>query len=343
MTDWQKLKNNPSLWQIFKLRQEIIKKIREFFYQENFLEVQTPLLAPSLLPESYLEIFSTKLSNKIGKKQAAFLTPSPEIWHKKLLVAGSGNIFEITKSFRNTDLGGHFHQPEFTILEWYRIGNYQQTMRDCENLLRFLAQNKAKINYQGKTLDLQKPFEKISLLKAFEKYAGIEKRDFFNWKKLLQIAQKRGYQVDKDDNWETLFNLFYLQEVEPNLGQEKPTIIYQFPAQFAPLAKPDLQDPRFKQRFELYLFGIELADGYQELNDPQKQKVEFLREQRLRKKLAKINHPLDWDFIKALKQGLPQASGVALGVDRLIMIFANLTDISQAILFSAEEIFDLYF
>ncbi len=133
----------------------------------------------------------------------------------------------------------------------------------------------------------------------------------------------------------------YLKEVEPHLGQKKPTIIYDFPAQFAPLAKTSRTDPRVKERFELYLFGIELADAYNELIDPDEQKKQFQKERRWRRKLKKIDHPMDQDFIMALRQGLPDCSGVALGVDRLVMIFADVKDINDVILFSGEDIFML--
>jgi len=341
--DWSRLKSRPDYWQIFHLRAEIINWIRQFFQQEGFLEVQTPVLAPALIPESYLEVFETELWDKLGQKRRAFLTPSPELWHKKLLVAGSGNIFEITKSFRNTDIGGHFHNPEFTLLEWYRVGvDYRATMEDCERLLRFINHNinkESNLSYQGKTLNLAQPFERISVVEAFKKYADIDDQVLFDPDQLRAEAKKRGYRVSDQDDWEMVYDLIYLKEVEPHLGQERPTIIYDFPAQFAPLAKTSSQDPRVKERFELYLFGIELADAYNELTDPVEQEKQFRKEIELRKKLSKKDHPADWDFIEALKEGLPDCSGVALGIDRLVMIFANKTDINEVMFFAGEEIF----
>lgn len=338
--DWRRLKANPDHWQIFRLRAEIIGRIRQFFQQEGFLEVQTPILAPALIPESYLEIFETELWDKLGRKYRAFLTPSPELWHKKLLVAGAGRIFEITKSFRNTDLGGHFHNPEFTLLEWYRPGaDYQTTMVDCEKLIRFVTQGQPKITYQKKTLDLSQPFERISVIEAFQRYAQIDETVLFDPKKLKKEAKDRDYRISDQDSWEEVFNLIYLQAVEPHLGQDRPTIIYDFPAPFAPLAKTNPCDPRVKERFELYLFGVELADGYSELTDPIEQERQFQKEAGRRKRLGKKHHPIDWDFITALKEGLPACSGVALGVDRLIMILADKTEIKDVILFSGEELF----
>lgn len=277
------------------------------------MEVQTPLLAPALIPESYLEVFETKLQSKSGKKQRAFLTPSPELWHKKLLAAGSGNIFEITKAFRNTDIGGSLHNPEFTILEWYRTGvDYRATMKDCENLIRFLVAPQKKLTYQGKTIRFDQPFERLTVAEAFKKYVHTNSHDDFE--------------------------VNYVRGVEPHLGQTKPTIIYDFPAEFAPLAKPNA-DGKTKQRFELYLFGVEIADAYSELTDATEQRRQFQKEQLLRQKLGRICHPQDENFLKVLELGLPDCSGVALGIDRLIMILTNQKNIHEVILFPGTEIF----
>jgi len=340
--DWMKLKENRSDWQIFKMRADVIDSIRHFFKSEGFLEVQTPVMSPSLIPESYLEVFQTELKDKLGRKTKAFLTPSPEIWHKKLLAAGSGNIFEITKSFRNTDIGGHFHNPEFTLLEWYRTkADYKDTMVDCENLIREINLGKSEINYQGNVIKINGPFEKVSVAEAFERYTGIKVDKLFDREVLKKFVKKKRYRLSGDCSWDDLHNLIFLTEIEPKLGFGKPTILFDFPAQFAPLAKTSSSDPRFKERFELYICGVELADAYNELADPVEQERQLKKEMRLRKKAGMISHPFDNDFIAALRSGLPDCSGVALGVDRLMMIMTDKTDINQVLLFSGEEIFNL--
>lgn len=342
MVEWRQLKNNPDLIIYFKERAEIIKKIRAFFEKEGFLEVQTPLLAPFLIPESYLEVFETEIKSKEGRKQRAFLTTSPEMWLKKILVAGLGNCFEITKSFRNTDLHGPFHSPEFTILEWYRLGKgVKRTMADCEKLIRSLNNNNPKLSYQGKTINIGRPFIRLSVIAAFKKWAGVSKKDFFQKEALLAVAKKKGYQGNKKDAWEEIYNWLYVSEIEPHLGLESPTFIYDFPAQFAPLAKTKKGDPRLKERFELYLFGIELADAYYELNDWCEQKRQFEKEKELRKKIGLVEYPADEDFLEALKQGLPECSGVALGIDRLVMILLNAESIHQVILFSGKDLWQI--
>jgi len=339
MVSWKKLKDNPILFGNFKKRAEILKKIRLFFEKENFLEVQTPLLAPFLIPESYLEVFQTQLKDKLGKTYKAFLTTSPEMWLKKLLVAGVGNCFEITKSFRNTDIGGSLHNPEFTILEWYRLGDgLEKTMTDCERLIKSLNNNERFLIYQDKKLDISQGFERLSVLQAFEKYLKVDENVFFDKDKLLSFAIKKGYRKDGNDSWEEIYNWLYVSFIEPKLGLGKPTFIYDFPAQFAALSKTKETDRRIKERFELYMFGIELADAYNELTDWQEQKKQFEKEIEERQKLGKLNYLADWDFIEALKNGLPDCSGVALGVDRLVMIFCNAKSLDEVILFSGQDL-----
>ena len=337
--DWKKLRLNSQLWDNFRKRTEIVDKIRGFFKKQDFLEVSTPNLVPSLIPESYLEVFETELSDKMANKFLAYLSTSPEMWHKKLLAAGSGNIFEITKSFRNTDIGGHFHNPEFTLLEWYRINaGLNETMQDCEALIRCLT-NGEEIIYQGNRVNIKKPFEKLSVINAFKKYANIDRQVLFHHQKLKQWAKSNDCRVDENDDWETIYNLVFLKFVELRLGFEQPTFLYNFPSQFAPLAKTSKEDPSVEERFELYIAGVELADAYNELVDPVEQKQQFKKEIKLRKQLNKNNYEIDWDFIKALELGLPNCSGVALGIDRLLMILLDKSDIDEVVLFSGEEIF----
>lgn len=338
--DWRELKGNPGKWGVFRRRAELTGRIREFFGKEGFWEVSTPLLAPALVPESYLEVFETTLMDPAGKSQRAFLTTSPEMWHKKLLAAGSGNIFEITKSFRNTDLESRRHNPEFTLLEWYRVGaDYRRTMEDCEGLVRFLADKKELI-YQGKKIFLDKKFERLTVAEASEKFAQIKDKDFFDPERLKARGKAKGYRVEEGDDWETVFNLIYVKEVEPQLGQGRPTFIYDYPAQFAPLAKTSAKDLRVKERFELYIAGMELADAYSELTDEKEQRERFGQETVARRRAGKIDYPADEEFLAALKAGLPECSGAALGVDRLMMLLLDKTKIGEVVLFAAKELFD---
>lgn len=323
-------------WKNFFIREKVIKAIRSFFYQNNFHEVETPLLVSSVIPESYLDVFETYLKDRKGNKKKMYLTTSPESSIKKLLVSGIGNCFEITKSFRNCETGSLLHNPEFTILEWYRVGaTYKDIMKDCEDLFVFICKNILNndlvITYQGKKIDLTPPWEKISVEEAFIKYAKTPYETINNFKKISKVAKELGYSINKNDTWETLFHQIYLNEVEPHLGVNKPTIIYDYPRPLGALSKIKEDDPRFCERFEFYIGGLELGDCYTELTDFVEQKKRFAIE------LTKTSVSPDEDFLEALKIGLPDCSGIAVGVDRLVMLFTNAKTIQETLLFPISE------
>jgi len=348
MTTWQKIHQHPALWEQYLLRERVIRAIRQFFIGQKFREIDPPLLITHPAAESYLEVFQTTLYDHYRNSQPMFLSTSPETALKKLLVAGIGNCFALTKSFRNMETGGPLHHPEFTMLEWYRAGvDYRETMQDCEQLLLFIKRfisNKTRqktatreIVYQGQTLDLTPPWERLSVREAFKRYAQFDLAQALTRPALHKLAKHRGYRVEQKTTWEELFNQIYLNEVEPRLGQGKPTIIYDFPLELAALARKKAGDPRWAERFEFYLAGLELGDGYSELTDWKEQEKRFKREITKIKRLGKTVYDYDHDFIEALKVGLPECSGVAVGVDRLVMLFGNRKDIAETLFFPIKE------
>lgn len=302
-------------------------------------------MAPNLPAESYLEIFETTLLNRHRLAKRAFLTTSPEMFLKKLLVAGSGNCFTITKSFRNTEDLSDIHNPEFTILEWYRVeADYNDLMRETEELLvhiwqkLFPQQKNLGLKYQGQKIDLTLPWERLSMAEAFSRYTQVDLTTILDEQSLRHLAAKRGYQVTPTSAWEELFNQIYLNEVVPRFSKNRPTIIYDYPVQLAALAaKKKPSDPRFVERFEVYIAGLELADCCSELTDWQEQEKRFQQEVKTRQRLRKTAYPHDEEFIEALKLGLPKCAGIALGVDRLVMLFANAARIQDVLFFPAEE------
>jgi len=326
MKTWQKLKNNPALWDRYFVREQVIKKIRAFFEKEGFHEVETPILIPHPPAESYLDVFETTLLDRKRKPTKAYLSTSPEVPLKKLMVAGLGNCYSLTKSFRNMETHSALHNPEFTILEWYRVGvDYFAIMDDCEKLFRSIMPS------------LASPWERMTVTQAFQKYADVNFDDFFDHAE--EIARKKGYRVQGTETWEQLYNQIFLNEVESRLGRGKPTILYDFPGVLAALAKKKDSDPRFVERFELYIGGLELADAYSELTDPVEQETRFKKEMAQIKRLGKTSYDYDLDFIEALKVGLPKCAGIALGVDRLVMLMADVTDIADTLFFPASEEF----
>src|SRR3989338_4927527 len=353
MKIWRKLKENPEFLQKYFLREKIIKAIREYFYQEKFHEVETPLLVPALIPESYLNVFKTEFSTRSGRKTSLFLTTSPEASLKKLLAGGIGNCFEITKSFRNGETGSDLHNPEFTILEWYRINaNYYDLMADCERLFRFIYKTidnkKHNLVYQNKKIDIYLPWERLTVDQALQKCAQIslkelidkENKPYLTSDKIRHVAKKKGYQTRITNTWEEIFNQIFLNEIEQYLGNDRPTIIYEYPSVLAALATLKKSNPLVSERFEIYIAGLELVDCYSELTDYSEQKKRFRNEFQLIKNKKITTRTIDNEFLDALQYGLPVCSGAALGIDRLVMLFTDSVSIDEVLLFPFSEMLD---
>lgn len=346
MKNWQRLKNNETLLQKLLMREKVFDGIRSFFKQQNFHEVETPLLVAHPGTEPYLEVFETKLLSPVASSSQAFLLTSPEYAMKKLIAGGMGNIFQICKSFRNGEGLSERHNPEFTILEWYRThASYIDIMKDFEQMLWFLHITIHKtesgiLTYQEKNYDITPPYTRISVSEAFEKYLGISADELLSEESLKKKATEKGYEVTEKTDWEAAYNQLFLNEIEPHLtNQQKPVILYDYPASQASLSKRKASDPRFAERFEVYLAGLELGNAFSELTDAVEQKSRFLEELALRKQLGKTEYTLDQDYIDALTSGIPETGGIAVGVDRLVMLLADVADIQDTLFFPAQEVF----
>lgn len=378
MKTWQKLHNNPKNFARFFIREQILASCRQYFVSEDYHEAEVPLLAPALPAESYLEVFETQLLDRKRRSKRAFLTTSPEMWLKKLLVAGIGNCFSITKSFRNTENLSNVHNPEFTLLEWYHLdSDYKDLMEETEKLvcfifsklfperlsraiipsvvegksresrgkthkkvsLRFHSDDKdCALNYQNQTIDLTPPWERLTTVEAFTRFAQMDLTKALELVAIRKIAQARGYAFTPQTTWEELFNQIYLNEVVPHFSKNRPVIIYDYPVQLAALAaKPKASDPRFAERFEVYIGGIELADGCTELTDAEEQQKRFQKELKLRQRFGKNDYTVDHELIEALKLGLPTCAGLAMGIDRLVMLFTDVARIQDVLFFPASE------
>jgi len=335
-------------WQAIYIREQVIDAIREFFKTQGFHEVETPLLLPTVSTEPYLEVFKTELVDDLGKRQVAFLPSSPEYAMKKLLSRGSGSIFTITKSFRNGEGRSSRHNPEFTILEWYHTpGDYWSVASQFENLMihilqkvkpRSLQRTELCLSYQENDYSLKTPWERVSVREAFSRFAGIDEEAMLSVQKLKEAGRAKGYQVTVKTSWEEIWNQIMANEIEPHLGTKGPTILYDYPVEQAALAKK-AKDPRYAQRWEVYLAGMELGNCFSELTDWSEQEARCLADLAERKKLGKTEYPMDTDFIEALKRGMPETGGIAVGVDRLVALFADAASIQEVMLFPAVEIF----
>lgn len=355
--NWQKIKSDPNLIKTFLMREKVIDAIRFFFKNQGFHEVETPLLVKSPGTEPFLEVFETELKiahpsldNSLSqyKFQPAFLLTSPEYAMKKLVAGGLGNIFQICKSFRNGEGLSQRHNPEFTILEWYRENaDYMDIMSDFE--LMFLAifesvldSEKLEFTYQGRQFDLTRPFPRLSVFEAFKKYIGLQNEDqLLSRDYLVKKCQSFDYQIDEETTWEEAYNQLFLNLIEPELAKiDKPVFIYDYPASQGALARKKTSDPRFAERFEVYLGGLELGNAFSELIDGREQKERFEEELALRKTLGKTEYDLDQDYIDALNSGMPETGGIAVGIDRLVMIFADVESIEEVVFFPAQEVFE---
>ena len=365
--NWQRLKTDPSFKEKLLLRQEVIDAIKTFFKKDGYLEVETPLLVKSPGTEPYLEVFATKMQLFDGKYEQGYLLTSPEYAMKKLLAAGMGNIFQICKSFRNQESLGGSHNPEFTILEWYHTeADYLDVMTDFERMMFFVWQqlkarnlknilSDGKILFQGKEYDLKAPYPRFTVAELFEKYLGLNKEQLLDSEELKKKAIEKGYDISgleeikkeikteafqQEMIWEELYNQLFLNEIETKLAEFKtPVFVYDYPASQAALSKKKKSDPRFAERFEVYMAGLELGNAFSELTDAQEQADRLKAELKLRDELGKTKYTLDEDFIEALEAGMPETGGIAVGIDRLVMLFADLEEINDSIFFPAKEIF----
>lgn len=320
MKTWQKIRQDPKLLENYLVREKVIDTIRNFFKDQKFREVFTPTLVPIPSTEPNLEVFKTELRTSKNVKKDGYLIMSPEFSIKKLLAAGIGNCFEIAKCFRNEEEVSRLHNPEFTMLEWYRINSdYKVIMKDFEQLFTKII-GYQKLNYQGEVYDLTTPWPRISVADAFKKYAG---------KDVLKVSDEDFYKI-------------FFNEIEPHLAKsKKPFFIYDYPVSQASLSRTKSSDPRFAERFEIFLAGIELGNCFSELTDGDEQKRRFEVEKVERHIAGKSDYPIDEDLIEALKSGLPEVSGIAVGVDRLVMLAANAPSITDTLFFPADEEFDL--
>jgi lysyl-tRNA synthetase class 2 len=315
-----------------KARAEVICAVREFFDARGYLEVETPALQAAPCMEAHIQAFRTEIiSADRQSRDALYLHTSPEFAMKKLLVAGLPKIYQLAKVFRNAE-GSAWHSPEFTMLEWYQAGlDYAGMMEETIALLRHVA--RAPLRADGKTSDPHLPWEEISVVEALKKYADIDVSNHLgDLAHLASEARRIGVHVSAHDDWENALLKIMMDKVEPRLGSPAPTIVYDYPVSMAALSRPKPSDPRFAERFEVYVCGIELANAFGELTDAVVQRERFMHEVALRKKTYGDDYPVDEDFLKAIEHGLPPSSGNALGLDRLVMLMtgAEHIDLVQA-------------
>jgi elongation factor P--(R)-beta-lysine ligase len=317
-------------------RNTITKAIRTWFDEQGFVEVETGILQVSPGNETHLHAPRTELRDSAGQGVTRYLRTSPEFAAKKLLAAGEEKIFEFARVFRDRERGD-LHLPEFTMLEWYRAGEpYEAVMADSIVVIAHAAQATGigRFSFRGSTADPFSEPELLTVAAAFDRFAGIDLlatvRDGGGERAALAEAAESKVRVAEDDTWSDIFSKLLVEHIEPQLGQGQLTVLFEYPAPEAALARTKPSDPRIAERFEIYACGVELANGFGELTDAQEQRRRFASAMDEKQRRYGERYPLDEDFLAAVAQ-MPQASGVALGFDRLVMLAGGAAKIDQVV------------
>lgn len=321
---------------ILLARGRVIAGLRAWFAARDFVEVETGALRVSPGNETHLHAFATTLTTSPGSSAPVYLRTSPEFACKKLLAAGERRIVEFARSFRDRERGA-LHHPEFTLLEWYRAGeSYDVLMNDCVAILREAAQvtQMHQFSFRGRGCDPFAEPERLTVTQAFARYAKIDllatlAADSGDRECFARAAHRVGVRVADDDDWADIFSRVLVERIEPNLGIGRVTILDEYPAELSALARHK-PDRRLAERFELYVCGIELANGFGEMTDPAEQRCLLEEEMAEKERRYGERYPLDEDFLAALAY-MPEASGVALGFDRLVMLATGAARIDQVL------------
>ncbi len=321
---------NPKVKEVFETRSSIIQLIRDFMLKRDFVEVETPMMQP--MPGGAMAKPFKTFHNALGMD--FYLRIAPELYLKRLVVGGLERVFEINRNFRNEGVST-LHNPEFTMMEFYQAyATYEDLMDMTEELLISICRElfgNLKIKYQGTELDFTAPFQRVSVVEALIKYAGLTREIIQDRQKLFSEAKRLGVPVQDQESWGKILMAIFDEIVEEKIVQ--PTFITQYPLEVSPLSRRNPKDPDFTDRFELYICGREIANAFSELNDPFDQRERF--EIQLREKAAgdEEAHEMDEDFIRALEYAMPPTAGEGIGIDRLVMLFTDSPSIRDVILF----------
>lgn len=339
MTRWWDPNRFQQKREKLEARAAIMRAVRQYFDDEKFTEVDTPALQLAPSPEPHLQPFVTEYIGPRGEKDAMYLATSPELSCKKLLVAGMERIYQLAHMYRNGERTRR-HSPEFMLLEWYRVqAGYKELMDDCMALLHATLRitGRTHCDYNDRVCDAYQSPEIISVDDAFKKYVGFSLlRTADNPHNprpevVRQAADKLHIHTADDDRWDDIALRILGEKIEPHLGESRVTFLTDYPLSMAALARPKAADSRVAERFEMYVCGVELANAFVELTDAAIQRARFEDDAQLRKNRYGKSYPYDDEFLTALEQGLPQAAGIALGFDRLVMLATGAAQINDVL------------
>ncbi len=327
-----------------RARARLHQAIRTYFAQESFDEVETPCMVPAPGMEPHITAFEVPFVPETPEGRAAtlYLHTSPEYAMKRLLAEGFERIYSLARVFRNGEIAPH-HNPEFTMLEFYRANaDYGSLMRDLEEILlrggRAVAQAEA-VEVEGRRIPLARPFERLTVRDALFTRTGLDLRELTTGPALRAAAEARGHRVsDSATSFDDVFFQLFLDHVEPTLGMDRPTFLIEYPASMASLSRLKPTDPSVAERVELYVGGLELANGFSELTDGPEQRRRLVEEQEWRRANGRPVYPLDEAFLEAVGH-MPPSAGVAVGLDRLLMLYLGARRIDEVLLFPARDFF----
>jgi len=315
-------------WEVLRLRAEMLKRVRDFFDRRGFLEVETPILSADTVVDRHLDPFCVVPDDAVQPShlpRRLFLQTSPEFHMKRLLAAGAQAIYQVARVFRQGERGP-LHNPEFTMVEWYRVGDR-------------LAEGMQLLSDLSETLLGRGPAERLTYREAFQRHAGLDPHAA-STEELMSAVKQAGLSAPESlshedrDGW---LDLLLVERVQPHLGCTRPAIVYDFPASQAALAEVRGEDPPVAERFELYVAGLELANGYHELLDPAVLRARSVAANTWRVADSKLPLPEDSRMLWAMEAGLPPSVGVAMGFDRVVMLAAGATHIDQVLAFPFER------
>ena len=322
---------NPEVRQVFILRTRIVRAIRQYLDARGFLEVETPMMHP--IPGGAAARPFITHHNALNLK--LYLRIAPELYLKRLLVGGLEKVYELNRSFRNEGISTK-HNPEFTMLELYQAyADYQDMMALAEDLISYVAETvlgRKLISYQGEEIDLTPPFPRIPMLEAIKMYTGADFGEIWGEDEAARkLAQKLGIDISPAASWGQAVTEVFEELVEPRLIQ--PVFITGYPVEVSPLAKRSPENPSLTDRFELFIYGREMANAFSELNDPLDQRERFLQQLAERERGDQEAHMMDEDYLQALEYGMPPAGGMGIGIDRLVMLLTDSASIRDVLLF----------
>jgi lysyl-tRNA synthetase class 2 len=316
---------NDDARELFILRSKVIAAMRRWLDERGFLEVETPVLQP-LYGGALARPFTTHFN---ALDRDFYLRIAVELYLKRLIVGGLERVYEIGKNFRNEGLS-HKHNPEFTMLEWYEAyADYNRIADELEDLVAYVAEE---VGYDG-DVDFSKPWKRIALNDAIREETGVDVLEHRERGALLEVARANGIELPPDETWPQLVDELLSKHVEPKLVN--PTFVMDYPVELSPFAKAHRSQPGLVERFECFARGMEFANAFTELNDPDEQRARFEEQNRLLAEGDEETQPYDEDFIRALEQGMPPTGGIGIGIDRLVMILAGRHSIREVVLFPA--------